>query len=280
METGINEQHTLREALTFEGVGLHTGAPARVRIVPQPAGTGIVFRLDGAVTFPAHAEYVVDTRRATVLGAGGSTVSTVEHVLSALAGMQVDNAMLDVSGPEIPVLDGSAAPFANAIADARRVAQGVAAQHFTVTAPRAYRDGDALLVLLPAAAFAVRCSTSFPAPIGAGYFEAALDPAIYRERVAAARTFGFLHEVEALVQSGLARGGTLDNALVFAPEGPMTALRMEGEPVAHKVLDLIGDLSLLGARPRFEVLAIKSGHRLHAQATRDLRAAAASGIAS
>jgi UDP-3-O-acyl-N-acetylglucosamine deacetylase len=107
-----SEQHTLREICAFEGVGLHTGASAHVRLVPQPAGTGIVFRLDGAVTFPAHAEYVVDTRRATVLGVAGRAVSTVEHLLSALCGMEIDNVLIDVTGPEIPVADGSAVVFA------------------------------------------------------------------------------------------------------------------------------------------------------------------------
>ncbi len=252
-----------------------------MRVVAQPAGSGIGFRLDGAVTFPAHAEFVVDTRRATVLGAGGFTVSTVEHVLSALAGMQVDNAMLDVSGPEIPVLDGSAAPYADAIARTGRVAQGAVARHFTMAAPRAYRDGDALLVLLPAAAFAVRCSTSFPAPIGAGYFEATLDPATYRERVAAARTFGFLHEVEALLATrACPRRDARQRTRYSLTGGADDGAAHGGRTVAHKVLDLVGDLSLLGARPCFEAVAIKSGHRLHAQATRDLRAGAASGMAS
>jgi UDP-3-O-[3-hydroxymyristoyl] N-acetylglucosamine deacetylase len=280
LEAVTREQHTLREALAFEGAGLHTGMPARMRLLPQPAGTGLVFRLDGSVTFPAHAEYIVDTRRATVLGAGGATVSTVEHVLSALCGMQVDNAMIDVTGPEIPAVDGSAAPFADEIARAGVVAQGVPAPRATIPATRVYREGDALLILTPAEKFRVRCSIDFPAPIGAGYFDAELDPVTYRERVASARTFGYLHEVEALIANGLARGGTLDNALVFAPDGPMTPLRMSNEPVAHKVLDLVGDLSLLGAAPCFEAVAIKSGHRLHATATRDLRAAAVSGIAS
>ncbi len=268
----MHEQHTLREPLDFEGRGLHTGAAARVRLEPRPAGTGLRFRL-GDVEFPALAEYVVETERATVLGAEGKSVSTVEHVLSALAGMEIDNVLIDVDGPEIPVTDGSAKVFADAIARAGRVPQGAPRRTFTVTAPRSYRDGDAILVVLPADEWRVRFLADFAPPIGLQFYDAAIEPDRYRAEIAPSRTFGFLREVEALLKRGLAQGGTLDNALVFGPEGPLTPLRAPNEVVTHKVLDLIGDFALLGARPACEILAIKSGHRLHAQATRDLRAA-------
>jgi UDP-3-O-[3-hydroxymyristoyl] N-acetylglucosamine deacetylase len=266
-----HEQHTLRETLVFEGVGLHTGVPSRVQLIPQPAGGGIRFRLDGAVEFPAHAEYVVDSERATVVGCEGKTVTTVEHLLSALCGMEVDNVLIDVEGPEIPVCDGSAGVFADAIARGGLAGQGVAPAWFRVAEPSWYRDGDALLVVLPADEWRIRFAVDYPAPIGAQFYDAAMDPERYRAEVAPSRTFGYLHEVEALLERGLARGGTLDNALVFAPDGPLTPLRAPNEVVTHKVLDLVGDLALLGARPQCEVVAIKSGHRLHARATRDLR---------
>jgi UDP-3-O-[3-hydroxymyristoyl] N-acetylglucosamine deacetylase len=274
------EQRTLRDACCFEGIGLHTGEDARVRLVPQPAGTGIVFRLDGAVTFPAHAEYVVDTSRATVVGAAGARVSTVEHLLSALMGACVDNVLIDVHGPEIPVADGSAAPFLDEIERIGTQAQGAPRREFVLPGPRAYREGDALVMLAPADAWRVRFVADFPAPVGTHYFDGEIEPRAYRERVARARTFGYLHEVEALIARGLARGGSLDNALVFGDEGPLTPLRLPGEVVAHKVLDLVGDFALLGARPRFEVVAVKSGHRLHTRVVNDLRSSAASGLAS
>lgn len=272
----MQEQQTLREALEFEGAGLHTGVRSRVRLVPQPAGTGMRFRLDGAVEFPAHAEYIVETERATVVGAQGRTVSTVEHLLSALCGMEIDNVLIDVEGPEIPVEDGSARVFADAIARVGLVTQGEPPSYFAVDRPRSYRDGTALLVLLPSDAWRIRFTVDYAAPIGTQYFDGTIDPPLFAREIAASRTFGYLHEVEALLERGLARGGTLDNALVFGPEGPLSPLRAPGEVVAHKVLDLIGDLALLGARPRCEVIAIKSGHRLHARATRDLRALATS----
>jgi UDP-3-O-[3-hydroxymyristoyl] N-acetylglucosamine deacetylase len=268
-------QHTLREALAFDGIGLHTGADVRARIVPQPANHGIRFSLDGGEPFPATSDYVVETRRATVLGHGTRTVSTVEHVLSALFAMGVDNALVEVTGPEMPVLDGSAGVYADAIVACGLVEQAVLRPRFTLDAPAVFTDGDAVVVVTPADTFRVRYAVDFAAPVGAQFFDAAIDAETFRGEIAQARTFGYLHEVEALLAAGLARGGSLDNALVFAPEGPLTPLRWENEVVRHKTLDLIGDFALLGAWPKFDVIAIKSGHRLHAKAVAALRAATA-----
>ena len=264
-------QHTLAESLAFDGVGLHTGADVRVRIVPQPTGTGLRFSLDGGDPFPATADFVVETRRATVLGHLAATVSTVEHVLSALFAMGVDNALVEVDGPEIPVLDGSAGIYADAIAGCGLTEQREPRAFFDLDAPVAFADGDATVVVVPADGFRIRYAVDFAPPVGAQFLDLAIDPQTFRTEIAPARTFGYLDEVEALRSAGLARGGSLDNALVFAPEGPMTPLRWPNEVVRHKALDLIGDFALLGAWPRFEVIAIKSGHRLHAQAVRGLR---------
>jgi len=265
-------QHTLADALEFDGVGLHTGATCRVRVEPQPANAGLSFRLAGGdVVFPAHAEYVVDTQRATVVGIGDSTVSTVEHLLSALFASGIDNAEIAVDGPEIPIMDGSAAHFADAFAARGIVSQGQMQRTFTIDRPFVFREGDALLVVAPATTFRVRCAVDFAAPIGAQFLDAAIDRRYFTSEIAAARTFGYLHEVEALRAAGLARGGSLENALVFAPSGPLTPLRWSNEVVRHKALDLIGDLALLGAWPLCDVIAIKSGHKLHARATATLR---------
>jgi UDP-3-O-[3-hydroxymyristoyl] N-acetylglucosamine deacetylase len=264
-------QSTLREALDFTGVGLHTGKPGRVRVLPAPAGSGLRFRLNDAVEFPARADFVVDTRRATVLGAGGHTVSTVEHLLSGLLGMGVDNALIAVDGPEIPVMDGSAKVFTEAIAAAGLLGQREPRARFIPTRPAVFRDGERLLIVLPSATFRVRMTVDYPAPIGAQFHELEVDPATYAAGVAPNRTFGFQHEVEALLRHGLAQGGTLDNAVVFGPDGPLAPLRSRDEPCRHKILDLIGDLALLGAYPQCEVIAIKSGHKLHCMAVRELR---------
>jgi UDP-3-O-[3-hydroxymyristoyl] N-acetylglucosamine deacetylase len=267
----VQYQTTLRDAFAFEGAGLHTGAPARVRVLPALAGHGLRFRLNDAVEFPARGDYVVETVRATVLGCGEHRVSTVEHLLSALLGCGVDNALIAVDGPEIPVADGSAKVFADAVE-----AVGLATLHearirWIPTETRVFRDGDKLLVVAPASSFRVRMTVDYPSPVGAQYVEAEISPESYVRDVAPNRTFGFLHEVEALVKRGLAQGGTLENAVVFGPDGPLAPLRDPNEPARHKILDLVGDFALLGAYPQCEVIAIKSGHKLHCTAVRELR---------
>ncbi len=263
-------QSTLRDAIEFAGAGLHTGAQARVRVFPGAAGSGVRFRLNDAVEFPARGDYVVDTRRATMLGSGEHTVSTVEHLLSAIVGMGVDNALIAVDGPEIPVMDGSAKVFADAIVQVGTVIQREPRQRFIPTQPYVFHDGDKTLVVAPASRFRVRMMVKYEAPVGAEFFELDVEPETYASEIALARTFGFQHEVEALLRRGLALGGTLDNAVVYGPDGPLAPLRIESEAVRHKILDLIGDFALLGAYPQCEVIAIKSGHKLHCTAVREL----------
>lgn len=271
----MNEQKTLRKAVHLEGVGLHTGTNAVVDVLPAEADSGIAFTLisDGkTVEVPATAEHVIDTSRATVIGRDGASVSTTEHLLSALFAAGVSNAEIRVEGSEIPIGDGSARGFFDAIESAGIVSQTARRPVFAPTQPFVVQSGDRMVAILPASSFRVRFVADFPAPIGTQYFYGEIEPALYREEIAGARTFGYLHEVEALRARGLALGGSLDNALVFAPEGPMQTLRWPNEVVRHKVLDLIGDFCLLGAWPQCEIVAIKSGHELHAVVARELRA--------
>jgi UDP-3-O-[3-hydroxymyristoyl] N-acetylglucosamine deacetylase len=241
-----------------------------VRVLPAPADSGLRFRLNDAVEFPAHPDYVVDTRRATVLGLGEHRVSTVEHLLSALAGSGITNALIAVEGPEIPASDGSALEFITAIDAAGIAEQPLPQARNVVREPHVFRDGDKLLAVVPAPAFRVRMTIEFPAPVGSQYVDFDSSTATYRTAVAPNRTFGFRHEVEALLERGLALGGSLDNAVVFDTDGPMAPLRASDEPVRHNVLDLIGDFALLGAYPQCEVIAIKTGHALHYEAVRAL----------
>jgi UDP-3-O-[3-hydroxymyristoyl] N-acetylglucosamine deacetylase len=263
-------QATLRDTLRFEGVGLHTGAQCAVEVRPANPGEGLSFVL-GATRVPATVENVRDTSRATVLGFESATVSTTEHLLSALFALGVTNAEIHVRGPEIPALDGSAAPFAAAIDACGLQTQPAERKILELNDPVFIEAGDRLIVALPAPAFRVRFVADFAPPIGTQYFDGKVEPAAFRSDVAGARTFGYLHEVESLLARGLARGGNLENALVFAPDGPMQPLRWPDEAVRHKVLDLIGDLALLGAWPQCEIVAVKSGHELHAALTRALR---------
>ncbi|MDQ2992177.1 MAG: UDP-3-O-acyl-N-acetylglucosamine deacetylase, partial [Candidatus Eremiobacteraeota bacterium] len=254
-------QATLAAPVAFDGVGLHTGADAHVEIRPASENTGLVFSLgDDGFAVPALAEFVTDTARATVIGRDGRTVSTVEHLLSALFGMGVSNATIAVRGPEIPVTDGSGKAFADAIERVGVAAQSAPRATMQLDRPFYLRSGDRLVAAIPSDAFRVRFVADFPAPVGTEYFYEAITPDVYRDEICAARTFGYLHEVEALRERGLARGGSLENAVVFDENGPMRPLRWPNEVVRHKVLDLLGDFALLGAWPQFEVVAIKSGH--------------------
>lgn len=266
----VDYQTTLREGFSYEGVGLHTGVACRVTISPAPPNSGLLF-VTGGLEIPALAEYVVETARATVVGKDGVTISTIEHLLAALFGMGVANARIDVDGPEIPVADGSAKTWVDLIQRAGIAPQSEVRERYVPAAPTFVRDGERTLVVLPATHFRIKFLADFAPPIGTHYFDGEITPELFAAEIAAARTFGYLHEVQALLDRGLAKGGTLENALVFAPEGPMQEMRWPNEPVRHKVLDLIGDLALLGAWPQCEVIAIKSGHKLHCIATTELR---------
>lgn len=270
--TVTHYQTTPRDAFAYSGVGLHTGAQCRIEVRPALPNSGLRF-VSGTTEIPALAEFVVETARATVLGKDGTTISTVEHLLSALLGAGITNAAVHVDGPEIPVADGSAALYTGLIHKAGIAHQHEVRERYVPAAPSFFRDGDRAIVVLPAAQLRVRFLADFAAPIGVQYFDAEIEPELYRAEIAGARTFGYLHEVQALIERGLARGGTLENALVFAPEGPMQELRWPNEPVRHKVLDLLGDFALLGAYPQCEIVAIKSGHKLHCTAVADLRRA-------
>jgi UDP-3-O-[3-hydroxymyristoyl] N-acetylglucosamine deacetylase len=262
-------QATLRKAFRFEGVGLHTGAHAAIEVRPAQADDGFFFVLGGS-RFPASVENVLDTSRATVLGMAGSSVSTTEHLLSALFAMGVSNAEIVVEGPEIPAADGSAAEFVAAIDGCGLETQSRPRKVMELESPVWVRAGDRMIAAFPSESFRVRFVADFPPPIGTQYYDGEIDPQRYRSEIAGARTFAYLHEIEALWARGLGRGGSLENALVFAPDGPVQPLRWPNEAVRHKVLDLVGDFALLGAWPQCEVVAIKSGHELHASMLRAL----------
>jgi UDP-3-O-[3-hydroxymyristoyl] N-acetylglucosamine deacetylase len=266
----VNNAATLRAPLRFQGVGLHTGALAAMEIRPAAPGAGITFVVGGE-RIPALSEHAAESPLATVLGRNGTTISTTEHVLSALLACGVSDAEIELEGPEVPILDGSAKPYADALA---QVGLLESSEPRAVFAPREafeLRDGDRAVVVLPAPAFRVRFTSDFPGPIGTQYFDATITPQFFRDEIAPARTFCYLCDVEAMRARGLARGGSLDNALVYDDAGPMQPLQWANEVVRHKVLDLIGDFALLGALPQCEVIAIKSGHAMHARVTRELR---------
>jgi len=273
-------QRTLASDFTLRGVGLHTGVATSVTVSPAPVDAGFSFVLDDGSRIAATPEVVRSTVRCTTLGSSTGVVNTVEHVLAALAGMDVDNAIISVAGPEVPIMDGSALPFASEIARVGTVAQEATRRVLDVREPSVERDGDKLLVIVPAPAFSIDFFVSFPEPVGDQFLVTpAITPDYFLREIAPARTFAFRAEVEALMAQGLARGGSLDNAVVVDADGYMGELRFPDEIVRHKALDLIGDLALIGLYPRCRVIALRSGHALHVAAARALRAhvAAATG---
>lgn len=265
-------QHTLAREISLSGVGLHTGCTTNVTIAPAPANAGFSFVLADGSRVGASPEAVRSTVRCTTLGSATSEVNTVEHVLAALLGMNIDNAQIIVSGEEVPIMDGSALPFAQAIMAAGTREQRVPRRVLTLRSPFWHRDGDKLLVCVPAERFSINFFVAFPEPVGNQFLETGpLDPEYFLREIAPNRTFGFRSEVESLYSQGLALGGSLDNAVVIDRDNYMGPLRFPDEIVRHKALDLIGDFALLGMYPRCEVIALKSGHALHVAAVRELR---------
>lgn len=238
----------------------------------MPPDTGRIFRT-GDVTFPARADYVVDTVRCTTLGCAGTRVLTVEHLLSALAACGVDNAWIVVSGPEIPILDGSALPFLRAIRSAGVIGQGVATRVIRPAAPREVVGDSGSITVVPAQGLTLDVTTDFVDwPEGCARCCVEIDPKrvdFYEKSVAPARTFAFRQEVDRLLAAGLARGGSVENALIISPpDGYSTPLRLPHEWAAHKALDVLGDLALLDARLESRVTARCPGHRLNTQCAR------------
>lgn len=262
-------QRTIADAVDIEGVGLHSGAPARLRILPAEPDAGISFvRRDlGGITIPAAHRYLQDSSYATTLGCDSAAVATVEHLLSALHGVGIDNAIIEVDGSEIPILDGSALPFVEAIHAAGRRRQRARRRYLGLQKPISIRRGDRTILALPSNELRITYAIDFPhSAIGYQVWSARLDRSSFAAAIAPARTFCLLRDVEAMQKAGLALGGSLDNAVVVGDDGVLNeSLRFPDEFVRHKVLDLIGDLALLGMPLRAHVIAFKGGHGTHAE---------------
>jgi UDP-3-O-[3-hydroxymyristoyl] N-acetylglucosamine deacetylase len=273
-------QHTLGDSARFEGIGLHTGEKVHMEVAPADPDTGIRFvvpRPDGGTqVIGAVPENVTDTAYATSLGVDGVVVHTVEHLLAALAGLGIDNAEVRLTAPEVPIMDGSAAPFVRGLLEAGIAAQAAPRAYLKLVAPIRVAEGtDKWIEFGPGEAptLSVALEIRFDhAAIGTQRTRYVQSPRGFARLLARARTFGFLREVEAMRQAGLARGGSLASAVVIGDEGVVNpeGLRYPDEPVRHKVLDLIGDLSLLGRPLWAQVTAHRSGHTLHARAVRAL----------
>jgi UDP-3-O-[3-hydroxymyristoyl] N-acetylglucosamine deacetylase/3-hydroxyacyl-[acyl-carrier-protein] dehydratase len=259
-------RRTIARGVSTDGTGLHLGVACKLTFLPAPSGAGLVFRrsdLPGMPTIQARVEHAVLTERRTQLGKDPVAVHTVEHVLAAVMASEIDDLVIELSGPEPPILDGSAAPFLALLTEAGIAEQPGDVQYLRLRAPLRVVDGDSMYEALPASALEVDVAIDFPhAMIGRqrGCYRVTLDS--FARELAAARTFGFLHEVEALRAKGLIRGASTENAVVLGDVGVIdNELRWPDEFVRHKAMDCVGDLALAGARVCARIVAVKPSHR-------------------
>lgn len=259
---------TIKEAFIRAGTGLHSGVTTRIRVLPATAAEGRYFvRVDlpGTPKIPATVAAVRQTTLSTELANEGANVRTVEHLLAALAGSGIDNARIEIDGAEVPLLDGSAQEWVEAIAQAGIIASPSVPLSPSLSSPIWICEGDAFVAALPASETRFTYGIDFPySAIGNQWYSWQPAAVSFTEAIAPARTFGFANQIEQLRQAGLIQGGSLDNALVCDESGWLNPpLRFVNEPVRHKLLDLIGDLSLLGQIPQAHFLAYKASHHLH-----------------
>ncbi|PLY06129.1 MAG: UDP-3-O-[3-hydroxymyristoyl] N-acetylglucosamine deacetylase [Desulfuromonas sp.] len=269
-------QRTLDKVVTISGIGLHSGSRINLTMRPAAANTGIIFhRTDGdvIVDIKACSENVVDTRMATVIGRQGVHVSTIEHLMAALAAFGIDNLHIYIDGPEVPVLDGSAAQFVNELQQAGIRSLDCSRKFIAIRKPLEIMEGEKRINIIPSRFCRITFDIAFDHPaISVQNYSMKLTTENFCKEISRARTFGFLHEVEYLKANGLARGGSLENAVVIDDKGVMNpeGLRYSDEFVRHKILDAVGDFSLLGAPLLGHIRSFKAGHDLNAKMVRKI----------
>lgn len=267
MADSLEMQNTLKKSVTVSGIGIFSGEEVSVTIHPASVDNGIVFRrvdLENSPEIPAHVDFVQESSRCTRIGTQGVSITMVEHLLSALYSFGIDNAQIDVKGPEIPGSDGSSLAFVNLFNEVGIEPQNAPANVIEIEQTVSWSKGSIHLVALPSKEFKLSYTMHYPQSklLGSQYYSLVLTPERYLQEIAPCRTFSLYEEIIPLLEKGLIKGGALANAVVIKedkvvnPEGA----RFPNEMVRHKVLDLIGDLSLVGARIRAHVIAICSGH--------------------
>jgi UDP-3-O-[3-hydroxymyristoyl] N-acetylglucosamine deacetylase len=259
-------ERTIRSEIDFSGVGLHSGAPVSMRLVPAPAGSGIVFRRIDLDNFeiPAIGRNVAKVSYATSLMRGSVLISTTEHLLSALIGYGVDNVIVEVDNLEVPILDGSAFPYVQAFHSVGLKQQRRRREYIKILKEVEVRDGSKFIGVYPGSGYGIRYTIDFPQPIGYEMFTGDLAVGDYVEQIAPARTFGFKEDEAMLRDMGLIRGVSDESAIILSRQGVENGpLRFPDEFVRHKVLDLIGDLALAGRRIQGRVVAERAGHAMH-----------------
>ncbi len=277
----VRQQRTIKVPFTFKGTGLHTGKEVTTVFRPAEAGTGVIFRrvdLDPVVEIPATPEFIHtgDIKRNTTLSSGETVIHTVEHILAGVSGLQVDNLYIDIDADEPPEpKDGSCASLVDALNLAGFMNQGIPVHAFKVTTPISYQKDDIEIIALPYDGFKVSFTIEYENPhIGTQFISIDIDPETFQREIAPSRTFALMSDVDMLKAEGLIKGGSLENAVVVDKNGILNKepLRFPDEFVRHKVLDIIGDLSLLGQPIQGHIIAVRSGHNYNLEFVRLLDA--------
>src|SRR5690349_6810849 len=272
----FSSQRTLRRTVHCAGIGVHSGKKVKISLVPAPADSGIRFRrMDlGGVEIPAHVSELSNRLQLqTTLGSGDAAVETVEHLLAALRAMGVDNACVELNHREVPIMDGSSAPWVYLIQDAGVKTLSAPRKAIRIDRPVQLAQGDKRIALYPYDGFKVSYTISFDHPLLRHQQRTMdLDEQVFIDEIAPARTFGFLKEVEILRQRGLAMGGSFENSIVLGETGVLNPLRFEDEFVRHKILDAVGDLALLGYPVQGHLVVHRGGHALHTAFAREVLA--------
>lgn len=268
-------QHTIGKDVTYKGLGLHSGMPVTMTMHPAAPGTGIIFKrsdLPGGPEVPAQSRYITNTLRATTLEKGEAKVFTVEHVLSALYALQIDNCVIEMDSPEPPVGDGSAKTFCDMVQEAGIETQDEMIPILTLDTSAAVYEDNKFITALPYDGLRITFTSINPHPLlGTQMRDVVIDHDSYMKEIAPARTIGFTWELETMRKMGLGKGGTLENAVVYSETECLSQLRFPDELVRHKILDILGDISLVGPL-HAHIIAVLGSHKLNAELSEKLQA--------
>lgn len=272
---GVLYQQTLRQSASFSGIGLHSGNDVNMTFLPAPPNSGIRFRrvdLEGKPEIEARIDYVSTTNRSTSLSKGNAKIHTVEHVLAAFAGRGIDNAIVELDSNEPPIADGSAREYVKMIQAAGVVAQDEPRETFRIQSPLSFESGETSISIFPHDGLKITCTSADSKGRFTQFYSVTVTPETWEREIAHARTFCFFEEIEFLIKNGLIKGGSLENAVVIRDDAILTTepLRYPEEFVRHKILDILGDLSLAGGRIAGHVVAVKPGHTANCELARQI----------
>jgi UDP-3-O-[3-hydroxymyristoyl] N-acetylglucosamine deacetylase len=274
----MKNQSTLKQEVTFHGKALFTGVDVVIKLIPAAPSTGVIFRrvdLPGCPEISATTENVIEAIRTTKIGASGATVQTIEHFMAALFACEVNNLIVEISGPEMPIFDGSSLPYVEMIEKAGILEQNARQNVYTLDAPCSFTMGETQIMALPSQEFRVSYVLHYPQSpyLKSQYISVCLNPSSFKKEIAPSRTFALLKEVEPLIQKGILKNAALEHGVVIDGERVLNpeGVRFSDEMVRHKVLDLMGDIALLGWQLRVHLIGIKTGHAANHAIAKELR---------